>query len=906
YRQWRRHYDLAPTLTAGSASAPFLVIVEDGPPSAVNRTRESVRRQRLSADAFVAVVAVGTDLVPLVEREAFVLFVRAGTVFRPWAFESIAHEARANPTLQVIGFDTESGRGPQKSPRFRPRWSPELLLSYNYLGRAVAVRGEQLVRRGHVEATDRGWWKALLEAGLSDGTVGTLSRVLASEPRDAAPFTELDAAMVADVLKARGEVAEVSVASASALHVAFAPARWPSVSIVIPTRHSRANLDRLIPSLRTTDYPAWDVRIMDNGGFSNENASWYEQVLGTLPVEVEWWTESPFNYSRVNNRAAEQTAGEVIVFLNDDTEIVDPQWLQVLVGHLMRDGVGIVGAQLREARGLIQHGGVTLGPGGFADNTFSGLRPGSDTLIGPTDAMRNSLAATGACLAIRRTHFDEVGGFDERFILCGSDVVLGLEQVLRGRRNVIVARDMVRHLESVTRGSSVPAEDFYASYWRYVPWLQNGDPYWSPGLSPLVARPTLASPHDPDPARIALRTIGRPYVKQVQRMDISSEASNLLRIASASSAEVARVTELHAQHTGRIEPTTVNWFIPDIDMPFFGGLNTAFRLAAWMQREHGVHHRFVVLSGVHSDEYVRSAVAAAYPELAGSDVHYYDGTDTSNEAVPGADMAVATLWLTAPHVVKSTGVARKFYLVQDYEPAFYPASSMYAMAEETYRMGLYGLCNTTSMHRVYQAHGGSSRAFAPAVDRALFNPAGRREKHADEPVTIFAYARDHFRNCWELVFAALTEVKQKHGDNVRIVVAGARHLPASADFVDLGLLDYRATAALYRETDIGITMQISRHPSYLPLELMASGAAMVAPDSNWFRWLFDDENALLTMRTVDDIVAKLNMLIESDTTRAAVQAAGLRTIDEGHSDWDAVMSGIYDYMVDPEAETHVD
>ena len=86
--------------------------------------------------------------------------------------------------------------------------------------------------------------------------------------------------------------------------------------------------------------------------------------------------------------------------------------------------------------------------------------------------------------------------------------------------------------------------------------------------------------------------------------------------------------------------------------------------------------------------------------------------------------------------------------------------------------------------------------------------------------------------------------------------------------MDLGLLDYRATGALYRETDIGLTLQISRHPSYLPLELMACGVPMVAPDSSWFSWLFQDgDNSLLAMRTYEDIVERLDTLVRDAALR---------------------------------------
>lgn len=907
YAQWRKQQSRqVSAANADDSTTSFLIVVEgaEGAQETL-RTIASVRGQ-LQEGSRAVVLPPESDLSAFLDGsdEDFVLFLRAGDLLEARALADIAKSHRADPVLEFVGFDRDhEASGKRVDPLFLPAWSPEMLLGANYFDRAFAIKLARVKKiSSPLTLTDRGIWKMLLLSGLSDRTAGRLPEVLLTSPqRPRTALGEADAEIVAAALAELGETAETSVEN-GVVRVRLLPAEWPTVSIVIPTRHSRNNLQRVLPSLARTDYPSFDVQIIDNGGYSEENAAWYAENSDGLTLDVIWWSEQPFNYSRVNNVAIRATSGEVVVMLNDDTEAVDPGWLKEMVGFLGRPGVGSVGVQHRQGDGLIQHGGVVVGPGGSADNLFAGLQPGSDTLIGPTDWYRNSLAVTGACVATWRTVFEEVGGLDERFILCGSDVVFGLDQVIRGRRNVVVPFDTVRHFESITRGmDSAPVEDYYASYWRYHPWLLNGDPYLSPNLSPLSSVPVLRNENDPSPVELALRGMGRPFNKVAQNMGISAEAYALLSTASVSRDEVRAVHELHQEFSGPLEIRTINWFIPDIDMPFFGGLNTAFRLADKLKREHGVRNRFVVL-GARNELFIRSALAAAFASLGDSDIVFYEGRDEEIAQLPPADIAVATLWLTAMHVAKAGGVKRKFYLMQDFEPAFYPASTMYAMAEESYRLGLYGLCNTDSMGRIYSGlYHGKSMSFTPAVDRSVYHPAGRRVKDEDEPVTIFAYARDHFRNCWELVFSALSEIKRIHGDRVRIVAAGARYLPPSADFIDMGLLDYRATGSVYRETDIGITMQVSRHPSYLPLELMASGVPMVAPDSDWFYWLFQDgENSLLTMRTLGDAVSRLDTLVRDAQLREELRAGALRTIDEHHSDWDAALDGVWAYMTDPE------
>lgn len=908
YKEWRDQSERegAERARAVDLSTTFAVVVETWPGMSADEldaTRRSIAEQA-GVTATVLEAPTGSVLAETLKAidADFVLFVPAGSILVPGALEEIAHAHRIDPAFEVIGFDTDVIDGGRRvEPRFRPEWSPEMLLGANYLGRGFAIRTALARRIDGIHLDDRGIWRLLLSAGLSRRIVGRVPKLLMSETRRArVPATAEDAEMVRDVLAQDGERAETT-AEGGVVRVRFIPESWPTVSIVIPTRHGRDNLARLLPSLERTDYPAFDVTIIDNGGQTDERDDWYLSAKGSLDLRTLWWTETPFNYSRVNNVASRASTGEIIVMLNDDTEVVDSGWLREMVGLLLRDGVGTVGFQLRQGEGLIQHGGVMLGPGGFADNLFTGMRPGSETLVGPTEWYRNTLAVTGACVAIRRSDFESVGGLDERFILCGSDVVLGLDQVLRGRRNVVIPFDTVRHYESITRGTSVPVGDFYASYWRYHPWLSAGDPYLSPNVSRLSAVPRFASRRDESPVKLALEVMGRTYTKVKQGSSISEEASGLIHQASVSRAAVERLQQDHVALEGFHRVETINWFIPDIDMPFFGGLNTAFRIAEKMALEEGVRNRFVFLAQP-NELFFRSALVAAFQGLASAEILFYDGTDGSIAALPAADAAVATLWLTADHVAKAPGVRRKFYLMQDYEPSFYPASTLYAMAEETYRLGLYAICNTRSMYEIYTGlYGGKAMYFDPAVDRSIYHAEGRREKGADEPVTIFVYARDHFRNCWELAYAALSEIKRIHGDGVRIVAAGARYLPPSADFIDLGLLDYRATGALYRETDIGLTLQISRHPSYLPLELMACGVPMVAPDSSWFEWLFTDgENSLLAMRTYEDIVERLDLLVRDAVLRRRLAAGALRTIDMAHSSWDDALADVFEYLCDPE------
>jgi glycosyltransferase involved in cell wall biosynthesis/predicted SAM-dependent methyltransferase len=838
----------------------------------------------------------------------FVLIIDEGDELAPECLYQVARAAWQDPLVDVVTWDDDIlAHDGRSNPRFRPSWSPETLLGANYLAQSFAIRLRRLqfaggVRNSYGEAMR---WDLLLRAGLDTDRVVRVPRVLTHLRRRRDVVDANGVRAVQEFLDSRN-VPAVAELTSDTVRLRWNLEQWPSVSIVIPTRHNRAMLGRLIPGLARTDYPSFEVRVIDNGGESEENNAWYSEHGEGLNLNVQWWTETPFNYSRVNNVAVAGATGEILVFLNDDIELPDPRWLKELVGWAVLPDIGVAGLQLTRGDGTIQHTGVILGMGGFADHVFEGMRPGSDSLLGPTGWYRDVLAVTGACAAMRRELFERLGGFDERFILCGSDVALCLGAVQAGLRNVCSPFGGVRHLESVTRGTHVPTEDFFASYWRYNPWLFGGDPYYSPNLSLSSREPKLRGPMEPTPGQRLSGPLGRNFTVFRQRSD-AAESTMLADICRIGDVDVAAIDALHAANAAPFDVRTINWFIPDIDSPFYGGINTALRMADYLARIHGVENRFVVW-GAGPDYFVRSAIRAAFPALGDSTIHFFDGPDSAAlELVPPSDVSIATLWLTAYAVARVQNAKRKFYLVQDFEPMFYPASTLYALAEETYRLGLYALCNTDNLRRICKdEYGGKAMSFMPAVDPSVFHASDRPWRADDAPATVFVYARPgHWRNCWELASLALRELKDRLGDRVRIVTAGSWATdPAAADAIkQLGLLTYEATGSLYRRCDVGLALTVSKHPSYLPLELMACGVPVVAFDNPWGHWILKDgENSLLARRTVTGLVDAMERLCVNPQLREKLSTNALADIAARHSSWDDAFREIYPYLCDPEGK----
>ena len=209
----------------------------------------------------------------------------------------------------------------------------------------------------------------------------------------------------------------------------------------------------------------------------------------------------PFNFSAVNNHAVNEAAGELVLLLNNDVNVINSTWLQEMASHAVRPGIGAVGAKLLYPDGTIQHGGITVGVGGVAGHQYLHRSGGDIGYFGHLKLVRSVTAVTGACLMLRRQAYLEVGGLDEVSLpIAFNDIDLCLKLVARGYRNVWTPYAELYHEESVSRGSDRVGENA-ARYARDVAtmrrrWgdLLDHDPYWNHNLSLSRVVPSLAFP----------------------------------------------------------------------------------------------------------------------------------------------------------------------------------------------------------------------------------------------------------------------------------------------------------------------------------------------------------------------------------------------------------------------------
>lgn len=401
--------------------------------------------------------------------------IEAGEVLAPSAACLIGRELNEAPNAVFVSWDEEYRVSGALYPLLKPSYDPILQAHSNYLGhgclystrwaRTIPGRDDQIGDAPSLQAHLRGVDGALMRH-LPYILLGS-----GEERRDfSPPGGSTDSRMLFES---------------------------PMVSIIIPTRDCLHLLEPCIRSIaRKTEYPAYEIVVLDNGS-CDLDAVEYLQELGRNEGTRVLVVDEPFNYSRLNNLAVASSKGSVLAFLNNDVEIISPDWLSELVGLACMEGVGAVGARLLYPDGTIQHAGVALGIG-LAGHPWKGAHPADPRLAIHVDRTKTVSANTGACLVVRREHFEAVGGFDESLAVAFNDVDLCLKLQDLRLRNVWTPKATLVHHESVSRGRPDTPEsraqfemEKRIMRGRWGERLKN-DPYYNPNLTCEVEDGALA------------------------------------------------------------------------------------------------------------------------------------------------------------------------------------------------------------------------------------------------------------------------------------------------------------------------------------------------------------------------------------------------------------------------------
>ena len=449
----------------------------------------------------------------------------------PHTLFEVVKALNADPTIDILYFDEDklAADGSQREdPFFKPDWSPELLLCANYLTHCVMRRSlYETVGGCNPEMDGTQDWDLLFKATERSQRIHHIPQVLyhwrrapgsAASTERAKPYVfDRQLRAVTEHLQRIG----VEQPSAEFTEHPLVPqlrVKWPVkdelVSIVIPTKDKLHLLKRCIDTLLAkTTYRNFEIVLVDTGSVEKRTLAYYEalkanpQLQGRFKV-VEYTGQ--FNYSRANNVGVAQASGSLLLFLNNDTEIIEPDWLEEMVRWAQRPEIGAVGAKLLFPSGYIQHAGVVMGIGGHAGHVFSGLDAYAGTMFGFVDWYRDYMAVTGACMMTRRDVYDRVGGFDEDYLIILSDVQFCLRAREEGFRTLFTPYACLKHHESASRGNRNPVRDVQRAYEHMYKIVDDGDPYYNENLATDVSVPKLALNDAPQRAE-RLRRVVREF-----------------------------------------------------------------------------------------------------------------------------------------------------------------------------------------------------------------------------------------------------------------------------------------------------------------------------------------------------------------------------------------------------------
>ena len=268
----------------------------------------------------------------------------------------------------------------------------------------------------------------------------------------------------------------------------------PKISIVIPNKDHLEDLQRCVSSIiERSTYDNYEIIIVENNSETKEIKDYYQKLLETAADKVKIVTfEGKFNYSAVNNLGVSKAEGEYVLLLNNDTQVITANWLEELLMYAQREDVGAVGAKLYYADQTIQHAGVILGLGAHRTAGHCHYKQARQNLgyMGRLCYAQNFSAVTGACLMVKKSLYDEVGGLDESFAISLNDVDFCLKLRQKGLLNVFTPFAELFHFESISRGLDDQGEkaqrynkesEQFRTKWKAV--LDAGDPYYNPNFS---------------------------------------------------------------------------------------------------------------------------------------------------------------------------------------------------------------------------------------------------------------------------------------------------------------------------------------------------------------------------------------------------------------------------------------
>lgn len=426
------------------------------------------------------------------------------------ALHLVVEAINQNPSAQILYSDEDKidEQGSRTDPHFKPDWNPDLFFSQNYISHLGIYRRELLQRTGGfrigVEGSQDQDLLLRCLPHVSPAEIVHIPKVLyhwrivegstARACGEKSYTTEAGIKVLQDFFGTHGK-GEVKVENGlvpNTYRVRYPiPQPEPLISLLIPTRDKRELLEPCIRSiLDKTTYRNYEIIILDNESTDPATLEFFERIQAEDRRVRVLAYHQPFNYSAINNYGVQQARGELIGMVNNDIEVISPEWLTEMASHALRPEIGCVGAKLYYEDETIQHAGVIVGLGGVAGHSHKYFPRESSGYFHRLKVIQNLSAVTAACLVVRKSVYEQVGGFEEDGLrVAFNDVDFCLKVCKAGYRNLWTPYAELFHYESKSRGEEDTPEkvkrfnkeiEFVKTKWGE---LLRRDPCYSPNLT---------------------------------------------------------------------------------------------------------------------------------------------------------------------------------------------------------------------------------------------------------------------------------------------------------------------------------------------------------------------------------------------------------------------------------------
>lgn len=395
----------------------------------------------------------------------------------PNALFEVAKALNVNKELDFIYTDEDKiteDRRVHLGAFYKPDYNPDFMHSVNSVTHMATIRKSLYEKIGGEDGSFNGAqdWELFLRVARNTKKIHHIPKVVYSwrihdnstaKSTGAKPYVvEAQKRAITEDLESKGHsgaTVEQDRNHPGYWNVTYPVQGEPLVSIIIPSKNQYKVLKRCIDSIyEKTTYSNFEIVLVDTGSDDKRVLSWYKKLQAEHDnLTIVNWPEQPFSYARSCNKGAEVAKGELLLMLNNDTEVITPDWIELMAGDAQRKEVGAVGCLLFYPDGrTIQHAGVGIGLGGVAANSFQMMtldQPMTQTQHLYINTKHNMTAVTAACMMLRRDIYDSVGGFDEKFRITYNDVDLCLRLYEKGYQNVYTPHVRLLHHESISLGA---------------------------------------------------------------------------------------------------------------------------------------------------------------------------------------------------------------------------------------------------------------------------------------------------------------------------------------------------------------------------------------------------------------------------------------------------------------------